>query len=153
MSELNENRTVADVAAFYQSHGRWPSPTSNSSFEKALGLWLSEQRCAHTAGKLDFFRRQVLDQRIPGWVLDKDDAWMEHARSLADHLLFKRSTPCRDAEDANERHIAYWLATQNAQARLGQLRPERRRWLDEHCPFWHQPAPPLFGKLSGGQAA
>jgi hypothetical protein len=135
----DENRIVGDVAAFFEMNERWPSAASTDCEERRLGKWLNRQRQAVAGRTMDPFRRGILDQRMPGWLVTPAEAWIERARDISNFLLANGRPPRLNAEPAPERMVAVWLNAQQVLLSAGSLHPSRIGWLDDHCPNWRSP--------------
>lgn len=135
----DEQRTVGDVAAFFELHERWPSAASTDSYERRLGVWLNRQRAAVASRTMDPFRRGILDQRMPGWLATPAEVWVERARDISNFLLTNGRSPRLDAPSTPERLVAVWLNAQQVLAAAGTLHPSRIGWLDAYCPLWRSP--------------
>lgn len=147
----DENRIVGDVAAFFELNERWPSAASTDRFERRLGVWLNKQRAAVAARTMDSFRRSILDQRMPGWLITPAEVWIERARDVSNFLLANGRTPRLDSETTPERLVAVWLNAQQVLMAAGSLHPSRIGWLDDYCPHWKDPvAVPAAGGSERG---
>ena len=135
----DESRIVGDVAAFFELNERWPSAASTDRSERLLGIWLNKQRAAVTARTKDSYRRGILDQRMPGWLVTPAEVWVERARDVSNFLLANGRTPRLDAQSSPERMVAVWLYAQEVLVASGSLHPSRSGWLDAHCPLWRDP--------------
>lgn len=135
----DESRTVGDVAAFFEMNDRWPSAAATDKFERHLGTWLNRQRAAAASRTMDGFRRSILDQRMPGWLVTPAEVWVERGRDVSNFLLRNHRPPRLDSILASEKLVAVWLNAQQILAQAGSLHPSRIGWLDAHCPHWRDP--------------
>jgi hypothetical protein len=140
-----EKDAVAAVAAFHREFDRWPSAVSKDDQERRLGIWLNRQRIELANGRLDEFRKAVFDAQLTGWNITADEAWMASAREASDFYLRYGRGPEPDAEDAAEKHIGLWVKLQRSMVNAAIMRPERGRWLAEHCPGWEASRPAATG--------
>lgn len=149
MKGVDERRIIAAVAQFHTDNGSWPSAASLSSYERSLGVWLNTQRVNDAKGDLDRFRRDVLDEMLPGWRVTAEEAWLAHAREASDFLLLHGRQPSLGAPGTGERVCAAWLVTMQSLERRGTLRPDRVQWLDGHCPGWRSTEKAVFPHRKG----
>ena len=133
---LDERKTIEGVARFVAEHDRWPSAAATSSYERAAGTWLNQQRVAGAAGTMDPFRASFLDQHLPGWRATSEDIWQERAREASDFVLSYGRIPVFTSESKGEQLIAIWLTNQRALHRGGHMPLSRLAWLNAHCPGW-----------------
>lgn len=130
----DESHILMTVAAFFELNGRWASPMSENPEEREAGVWLARQRVDFASGRLDVFRREMLDHRVPGWAGSREDNWLDRARDVADFFLRHGRAPSPHALSPEERLPGLWLMMQLA-ARLSE---ERIQWLDSYCPQWNR---------------
>lgn len=149
MRELDERRLIAALALYQEENGCWPSPASPSSYERSLGVWLNTQRVNDAKGLMDPFRRDTLDELLPGWRVTPEEAWLNRAREASDFLLLHGRQPSLTARDAAERVCAAWLRTMQSLERKGSLRKDRAGWLDSHCPGWRSTEKAVFPHRKG----
>lgn len=144
---LDERKMTTSVGAFFAANGRWPSAAASQGYERSLGVWLNQQRLDDTVAVMDSFRRDYLDQNLPGWKACAEDIWHERARESSDFILSYCRQPVMGAETKGEQLIAIWLTSQRALLRSGCLGFGRLTWLNAHCPNWQGDAgQPMFGK-------
>ncbi|MCU6479101.1 hypothetical protein [Arthrobacter sp. A2-55] len=145
----DERGNPAAIAAFFERTDRWPSASSDSDYERSLGLWLNRQRQDLATGAIDQFRRAVLDLAMPGWESTEMDIWLDRAREVANFILGSGQEPDRRSPRAYERIMAFWLLAQRRLAAAGALQADRKHWLDDHCPSWcSAPKPSLRSSMT-----
>lgn len=142
---MSDKDAVAAVAAFHSDYDRWPSAVARVDAERRLGIWLNRQRIELANGRLDEFRKAAFDAALPGWNITADEAWIVSAREASDFYLRHGRGPDPDAEDQAEKHVGLWVKLQRSMANAGIMRPERARWLAEHCPGWEAARPAQTG--------
>ena len=58
---------AAELGAWWEKRGLWPSRRSSDSTERRLGYWLKNRRDDARAGRLPGRRIELLDRIAPGW--------------------------------------------------------------------------------------
>jgi hypothetical protein len=141
------DRIVCTIAAFQHATGTLPSPVSEVSAERILGIWLDTRRREHLNGTLNEFAFRELEQFVKDWQLTGDQLWSEWARDCADFMLRHDRTPNPVGASESERSLGAWYRSQLGTASLGMLHPDRALWLAEHCRFW---APVILQRPKAG---
>lgn len=139
---------AAEIAAFRQTHGRFPAGRAVDPHERVLGRWLSNVRTTHrgNVGKgpsLNPKRIEILNELIAGWsdvtpgnVAD-DEAFTQ--RVLAAAAYRKEHGRLPTATDPSLDRLGGWLTRVRAAAR-GRSNmawsPAREAIVKEHLPGW-----------------
>jgi hypothetical protein len=127
------------VEAFFAAHGRFPRAKAEDADEKSVGIWLATQR--QRVGNMSPERRQVIDERLPGWCLTlagqtRDTRWEASLRALIQFHAEEGRLPIQKAVNPAEAKLAAWLATQRKN--IASISGQRSKALDDGLPSWRQ---------------
>ena len=131
---------AAELAAFLQVNGRFPRGYMEG--ESSLYSFLQNQRRQFRAGKLIDFKKDQLNETVPGWLtppkLEREHAlWEARATEMETFLCETGRYPrYKTAVDSMESVLAVWLERQRYCHRRGKLKKPRERRLDETIPNW-----------------
>lgn len=115
------------VAAFVAACGRYPSQRAADPAEKRLGVWLKNNRTGGIQSTPE--RRAVIDTRLTGWNLTRDDVWMARLEETAARVAGLGRLPRRAGSPA-ESTARRWLDRQVNES------PARLQALDDRLPGW-----------------
>jgi len=110
------------VAWRAENPGRWPSQRAFDPVERALGVWLSDQREAAGGGRSSsiFFRsgrQHMLDTEVPGWNRPRDEQW---DASLQNAVAIRKKNngrlPHANSPDTDDRVAGLWIRVQKNRA-------------------------------------
>lgn len=129
---------AAQLAAFAATHGRLPAVREPDPDARGLAVWLGRQRALASAGRLDDTRERWLRLHVPGWRDHNLGAWLGTAERVVAFRAEHGRLPTRAATSSPlERELGVWLNNQRNAERAGRLGADRRRWLAEQLPDWH----------------
>ncbi|CAH0232489.1 hypothetical protein SRABI26_02684 [Arthrobacter sp. Bi26] len=130
------------LAKFRESAGRYPTSHNRDPVNRRLANWLSIQRRAARAGRLDDERLRLLAV-LPGWDVDqRSTEEAERWRNRLEELrMFKASEgrwpQFRRPVGEDERVLGVWLHSQRLAFGGGRLDAEALRLLDVTIPGWN----------------
>lgn len=140
--------TLERVRAWREARsGAWPNSHSQNLDERVLGSWVDRQRRAaryrHPSSVFNATgRKQVLDDRLPGWNEPFDSRW---AAKLELAKIWRAENddrwPGYVSDDAAENRLGQWISVQRTAARGGHgstffAATGRRQILDAALPGW-----------------
>lgn len=139
--------TVDAIAAWREEHGGWPRRVSSSAEEARLYRWLTNRRREARglgSGAAKFARdgrADLLDDRLPGWDSETNDArWESQAAACGRFFDVNGWVPRNGGRDGEESALARWLAVQRAALDEGTPRGAARvARLDALLPGWRAP--------------
>ncbi|MCD5342803.1 helicase associated domain-containing protein [Arthrobacter sp. AK04] len=137
-------RNLADVLAFYETHGRLPGTHGKTPRERALAAWLGRRRRQAAEGTLSPAFRDGLAV-IPGWgqtsrsKTDDEARWQQRLDELQRTRAAGGDWPRHQkTDDRDERTLGVWLHGQRIDYRAGKLDPDREEKLNELLPGWRE---------------
>lgn len=135
-SSVSFLRYLACVESFVAQHGRLPAQSTKVPSENRLGQWLNRQSQRDRKGSLPTDLKALLDARLPGWGKGLGDRWEANLTRVAIFVDRHDRLPNQRGSDADERHLAVWLANQRRYERMGTLPPGRKALLNARLPCW-----------------
>ncbi|MGX9902049.1 helicase associated domain-containing protein [Arthrobacter sp. SA17] len=132
---------TAELVAWVQESGRYPSTKAKDKTERGLAAWLTRRRREAREGTLSSAFRARLSI-LPDWQdlrrLSSDQArWQERVSALVDYRGSGQDWPRHQATvESPERDLGVWLHTQRYKARRGELDPAKAAVLDARLPGW-----------------
>ena len=146
------DRHFEQLKEFKRQHGHTEVPSKDVKL-KQLGSWSMTQRVKHIKGQLRHDRHEKLDaigfdfrpegNRQARHGINQDAMWREMFNRLVDfkaengHCLVPRSFEHDNKEVTSRKpSLAGWVANQRQAFRRGDIRPDRRKLLDEIGFVW-----------------
>ena len=118
-----------------KNSNKYPKQNSDHATEKQLAKWLSNQREAWKARRLNENQKQKLET-LPGWNQDEKKAvWFEKCTAVLDFKIANEGKlPNHHAVDPWERSLGVWV--KNQKQNLSNFSKEQRReWKKLAIPF------------------
>jgi len=149
-------RRLADLKAFIERHGEYPTLRGRGEGEKELGKWIHNRRQDHKRGKLLPERAAALEA-LRGWkwegqfdkaagegkgrkrrrrenmfiVFLQEEAFMNRVEDLRAFLAAHARYPKHNGPDVDERGLAKWIYNRRQDWKTGKLSAERIQALGE----------------------
>lgn len=132
---------MAQLVAWVQESGRYPSAKAKDKTERGLAAWLIRRRKDAREGTLSPAFRDGLSA-LPDWEdlrrVGRDEArWQERLCALVEYRESGQDWPRHKATvESPERELGVWLHTQRYKANRGELDPAKAAALDSKLPGW-----------------
>lgn len=132
---------MAQLVAWVQESGRYPSTKAEDKTERGLAAWLIRRRRESREGTLPSALRDGLNA-LPDWqdlrrVRGDEARWQERLTALVKYRGSGQDWPRHKSNiDGLEHDLGVWLHTQRYKARCGALDPVKAAALDARLPGW-----------------
>jgi hypothetical protein len=98
--------------------------------DKSLGIWASTQRTFHKTNQIRLDRKERLEEIEFGWKADGDKLWHQQYEKIVE--LKRKTGHCLVSRTyEQDKSLGIWASTQRGNNNNDNLRPDRKRLLDE----------------------